>query len=410
MVAKSSVTTAPRWSSLRVRCLPSNRSGYVRVKSSRRRHMTRPMPRAGASSWERRDFVAPGEGRGDADLVDPWAAEESSLASGARVGVESSVVRSGQGAPSVAVQTARGSEDVLPVASNESTDGPPGLWDGPDSDLEDAGLLEDFAGAETDDGPEQRSEEPTYGSAAEGVLHVGESAFDDAEELPGLEDLVDHFDPEASRSPWDSEVEEDPWDYRSSEKAAKIARLLMVRRESERATAFTALQDLFTEHPHPATFRAITGLCRAGIDLDMLMTTVTLRDLWLDEPCTWQRRGGGLHLPSWELALRVAEARADWPVEEMLDPGWLQDWHSLALGSPGYPSLAAYVEVVLERIPRDPRWAELSRRASAFDQAVTTADLSGNRRRLDCAVDRADKRSRYYFEVEAGTTDSRNVW
>jgi hypothetical protein len=354
--------------------------------------------------------VVPDEGRGDTEPVDPWAVEESSLPSGARVGVESGVAPFGQAAPSAAVQTAGDSEGVLPVASSESTDGPPGSWDGPDSDLEDAGLLEDFAEAETDDDPEQHLEEPAYGPAAEGVLHLGESDLDVAGELPGLEDLVDDFDPEASRSPWDSEVDEGLWDYRSSEKAAKIAKLLKLSRESERSAAFAALQDLFTEYSHPATFRAITGLCRTGIDLDTLMTTVTLRTLWLDEPCTWQRRGGGLHLPSWRLALRVTQARADWPVEEMFDPGWLRDWHSLARGSPGYPSVAAHVEVVLERFPGDPRWAELGRRASAFEQAVTTADLSGYRRRLNYAVDRADNQWRYFFEVEVGTADSRNAW
>lgn len=368
------------------------------------------MPRAGVSGWESQDFVAPDEGRGDAEPVDPWAVEESSPASGARVGVESGVAPSGQAVPSAAVQTARGSENVLPVASNESTDGPLGSWDGPDSDLEDAGLLEDFAEAATDDGPEQHLQEPTYGPAAEGVLYLGESAPDDAGEFRGLEDLVDDFDPEASRSPWDSEVDEGISDYRSFEKAAKIAQLLTVRRESERSTAFAALKDLFTEHSHSATFRAITGLCRAGIDLDTLMTTVTLRTLWLEEPCTWQRRGGGLHLPSWGLALRVAQARADWPVEEMFDSGWLRDWHSLTRGSSGYPSVAAYVEVVLERFPGDPRWAEFSRRASAIEQAVTTVDVSGHRRRLDCAVDRADNQWRYFFEVEVGTADSRNAW
>ena len=370
----------------------------------------RPMPRAGVSRWERRDFVVPDEGRGDADPIDPWAVEESSPAPGVRVRVESGRARPAQAAPPAVVPTAGVSDDVLPVASDESVGVPPDSWGGRDSDLEGAGVLEDFTGVATDEDPEQLAEEATYGPAVEGVLYVGELAFDEAGEFLGLEDLVDDFDPEASRSPWDSEVEEALWDYRSSEKAAKIAKLLRVRRESERLSAFAALQDLFTEHSHPATFRAISGLCRTGIDLDMLMTTVTLRNLWLDEPCTWQRRGGGLQLPSWRLAFRVAEARADWPVEQMLDLGWLRDWHSLAVGSPGYPSVAAYVEVVLERIPGDPRWAALSRRASAIEQAVTTADLGGHRRRLKWAVDRADDRWRYFFDVEAGTADSRNAW
>ncbi len=370
------------------------------------------MPRAGVSRWERRDFVAPDKGRGDADLIDPWAVEESSPAPGVRVRVESGRARSAQAAPSAVVSTAGGSEDVLPVASDapESVGGPPDLRGGRDSDLEGAGVLEDLTEVATDEGPEPLPEEATYGPAAEGVLYLEEPPFDDAAEFLGLEDLVDDFDPEASRSPWDSEVEEILGDYLSSEKAAKIAKLLKVRRESERLAAFADLQDLFTEYSHPATFRAISGLCRTGIDLDMLMTTVTLRNLWLDEPCTWQRRGGGLHLPSWGLALRVAEARAEWPVEQMLDLGWLRDWHSLAVGSPGYPSVVAYVEVVLERIPGDPRWAALSRRASAFDQAVTTADLGGHRRRLNWAVDRADDRWRYFFDVEAGTADSKNAW
>lgn len=206
-------------------------------------------------------------------------------------------------------------------------------------------------------------------------------------ELPGMDDLVDDFDPEARRSPWTLDVKDVPADHRSFEKAVTIAKLLKVRRESERLAALADLQDLFTEYPHPATFRALRRLCRDGIDLDMLMTTATLRNLWLEERCTWQRRSGGLHLPSWELALRVAAARADWPVEQMFDLEWLREWQALAGGSPGYPSVAAYVEVVLARIPGDPRWATLSRHASAVDRAA----------------------DRYFFDVEPGTADWKSV-
>lgn len=354
--------------------------------------------------------MATDQGRGDTDVVDPWAVDESSPVSGVRVGVESGRSRAGQVAPAAVVPTAGDSEGPLPVASDESLDRPSDLWDGPDSDLEDATVLEDLTEVGTDDGPGEFSEEATYGPGTEGVLHVGEPALGDAAEFLALEDFVDDFDPEASRSPWDSEVEEALWDYRSSEKAARIAKLLGVKRESERLTAFAALQDLFTEYSHPATFRAISELCRKGIDLNTLMTTVTLRNLWLDEPCTWQRRGGGLHLPSWGLALRVAEARAEWPVEQMLDLAWLRDWHSLSKGSPGYPSVATYVDVVLRGSQRDRRWATLGRRASAVDRAVTTADLGGHRRRLDRAVDRADACERYFFDVEPGTVDSRSAW
>lgn len=330
--------------------------------------------------------------------------------SGVRVGVESDRSSAGQVASSAVVPTAGGSEESLPGASDESLDGPSDLWDGPDSDLEDATVLEDLTEVGTDDGPGEFSEEATYGPGAEGVLHLGEPAFGDAAELLGLEDFVDDFDPEARRSPWESEVEETHSDYRASEKAAKIAKLLRVRCESERRAAVADLQDLFTEYPHPATFHAINGLCRAGIDLDTLMTTVTLRSLWLDEPCTWQRRGDGLHLPSWSLALRVAVARAEYPVEQMFDLDWLRDWHTLTLGSPGYPSVAAYVDVVLEGTFGDPRWAALSRRASAIDRPVATADLSGRQRRLNRAMDRAKDRPKYFFHVEAGTVDSRSAW
>lgn len=330
--------------------------------------------------------------------------------SGVRVGVESDRSSAGQVTSSAVVPTAGGSEESLPGASDESLDGPSDLWEGPESDLEDATVLADDTDVGTDDLPEQLPEEATYDTRAEGVLHLGGPALGDAAEFLGLEDFVDDFDPEASRSPWDSEVEEALWDYRSSEKAAKIAKLLRVRCESERREAVADLQDLFTEYPHPATFHAINGLCRVGIDLNTLMTTATLRSLWLDEPCTWQRRGDGLHLPSWSLASRVAVARAEYPVEEMFDLDWLRDWQALTRGSPGYPSVAAYVEVVLERTAGDPRWAALSRRATAHDRVVITADLGSGSRRLSRALDRAEVCPMYFFRVEPGTVDSRSAW
>ncbi len=356
--------------------------------------------------------MAPDERTGVGDPIDPWTVEDQALpVSGVRARTGPGRERSAEAAPSTAASGAGDSEGVLPVVS----DAPELVGDLPDSlglyeDLEGVGVLGDLRHLAIEEGLEELQGGATDGPVAEGVLYQGEPALGDAAEFLGLEDFVDDFDPEARRSPWESEVEETHSDYRSSEKAAKIAKLLKVRCESERQAAVADLQDLFTEYPHPATFRAIDGLCRVGIDLDTLMTTVTLRSLWLEEPCTWQRRGDGLHLPSWSLALRVAVARAEYPVEQMFDLDWLRDWQALTRGSPGYPSVAAYVEVVLERTAGDPRWAALSRRATAIDRVVITADLSGDRRRLNWALDRAEVCPMYFFKVEPGTVDSRSAW
>lgn len=340
------------------------------------------------------------EARGDAGLIDPWAVEESSSVSDARVGVESDRPGSAPADQSAVVTAAADSDGFVPDPSCAPEAEPPDVRGGRDVDLEDAGAFEDFIEVPTGEDPERLREEATYGL-------ITESA---PAELPGLDDLVDDFDPEARRSPWVLDGEDVPADHRPSEKAVTIAKLLKVRRESERLAAFAALRDLFSEYSHPATFRAIHRLCRTGVDLDTLMTTVTLRNLWLEEPCTWQRRSGGLDRPSWGLALRVAVARAEWPVEQMFDLEWLREWQTLAAGSPGYPSVAAYVEIVLVRTPGDPRWATLSRHASAIDPAVITADLSGRRRRLDRALNRADGRDLYFFDVEPGTADWKSVW
>lgn len=356
--------------------------------------------------------MVPNESTGVGDLIDPWAVEDETLpVSGVRARAGPGRERSAEATPSTAAPAAGGSENVHPV----EREWPDLVGDPPDSlglddDLGGARVFGDLTHLVTDEGLENLQGGATDGPVAEGVLYQGEPALGDAAEFLGLEDFVDDFDPEARRSPWESEVEEIHSDYRSSEKAAKIAKLLRVSRESERLAAIADLQDLFTEYPHPATFNAISGLCRVGIDLDTLMTTVTLRSLWLDEPCTWQRRGGGLHLPSWRLAFRVAVARAEYPVEQMFDLDWLRDWQGLPPGNPGYPSVAAYVEVVLEQTEEDPRWAMLSRRATAVDEVVITADLSGDRRRLNWALDRAEARPMYFFKVEPGTVDSRSAW
>lgn len=112
--------------------------------------------------------MIPSEGRGDADLIDPWAVEERSSVSGVRSGVESDRAGSAQAGHSAVVSTAVDSEDVVPDPScaPETVGEPPDAWGG-DGELEDAGAFEDLIEVASDEDSARHPEEATYGLIAE---------------------------------------------------------------------------------------------------------------------------------------------------------------------------------------------------------------------------------------------------
>jgi hypothetical protein len=155
----------------------------------------------------------------------------------------------------------------------------------------------------------------------------------------------------------------DPAQAQAREKAVMIAALLEVttRRELDDATAL--LEALFLERRRPSTFKALERAAREGLDLATLRDMAELRALWAQHPEWWACRSfsrsvrngatslsqlpNGATALSWALARRVCLARADYPVEQMIDPDWLGEWRRLP-PSAGTP--VSFVDYLAEKL------------------------------------------------------------
>jgi hypothetical protein len=152
----------------------------------------------------------------------------------------------------------------------------------------------------------------------------------------------------------------DPSGGEAKQKAAIIATLLDVTTRRELNAAAAWLYELFVEHPRPATFSALERAALEGLDFATLRDMAALRALWAQHPEWWvcrilsrharngatsvSRLPNGATALSWALARRICLARADYPVEQMIDPDWLGEWYRLR-PQPGTPvSFVTFIE------------------------------------------------------------------
>jgi hypothetical protein len=152
----------------------------------------------------------------------------------------------------------------------------------------------------------------------------------------------------------------DPSRGEAKQKAAKIAMLLDVTTRRELNAAVAWLSALFMEHPRPATFLALERAALEGLNFATLRDMAALRALWAQHTEWWvcrvlprhvckgptrlSRLAHGATALSWALARRICLARADYPVEQMIDPDWLGEWYRLR-PEPGTPvSFVTFIE------------------------------------------------------------------
>lgn len=158
----------------------------------------------------------------------------------------------------------------------------------------------------------------------------------------------------------------DPSRAVAKQKAAMIAALLDVTTRRELNAAVAWLEALFVEHPRPATFLALERAALEGLDFATLRDMAALRALWAQHPEWWvcrvlsrharngatslSRLANGATALSWALARRICLARADYPVEQMIDPDWLGEWYRLR-PQPGLP--ASFVTFIEDKIANE---------------------------------------------------------
>jgi hypothetical protein len=191
----------------------------------------------------------------------------------------------------------------------------------------------------------------------------------------------------------------DPSRARATEKAARIAALLDVTTRHEMNAAVAWLEALFLEHPRPSTFLALERAALEGLDFATLRDMAALRGLWAQHPEWWVCRipshharngatgisllANGTTALSWAQARRICQARADYPVAEMIDPDWLTEWYRLR---PEAGSPISFLSFIEEKIA-----AETSRQIHAgLDALHRAGDLVERWDRHDWARDLYD--------------------
>ena len=177
-----------------------------------------------------------------------------------------------------------------------------------------------------------------YDSTQDIVPHDSSNLFD-----------IDDFDPDAQQKPWHVNLGADRGLGKARAKAAHIAISLDINTSKDVNLALEYLIEFFSRFPHPATYRSIKKISSQGIDYQTLHSIIELRCIWEERSDWWRRRTIRGHITrsasalTWAAAYRVCIARRDYPVEDMIDDGWINEWLHLPRGYPGYFSFPDYI-------------------------------------------------------------------
>ena len=160
------------------------------------------------------------------------------------------------------------------------------------------------------------------------------------------------FDDEARQSPWKEAVELDEladsrYFIRANEKAAGIVDYFEYKTPRERDDAYRYLVEFFSDHSHNKTFESIRAIALKGPDLELLRNVVNLRMMWVDREDICDRWRFSRFYRSikvtWEVAYAVCIYRQEYPVEEMIDDGWVGEWLEFPIISRIYWSFSAFL-------------------------------------------------------------------
>jgi hypothetical protein len=135
-------------------------------------------------------------------------------------------------------------------------------------------------------------------------------------------------------------------------RAGWLVDILEIINSRRRAAMKERFKEVFTAHPHAATFRALSDLVDLGATADELLIANDLRELWALTPIWWSIRiRGRLTCPdegagmlSWRKAWRFASESGEAVAEEIIDSDWFQDWLNLRIGDRCYWRFVDYVE------------------------------------------------------------------
>ena len=232
-------------------------------------------------------------------------------------------------------------------------------------------------------------------------------AYDSTQDIVPHDSLnlldIDDFDPDAQQNPYHVDLGADRGLGKAREKASRIAISLDVNTSKDVNLAMEYLIEFFSRFPHPATYRSIKKISSQSIDYQTLHSIIELRYIWEERSDWWRRRTirgheanitRGASALTWAAAYRVCIARRDYPVEDMIDDRWLNEWLRLPRGYPGYFSFPDYIDKKVACVGIDGMYHEPAQEGgSAYRNPEVGEDIMRYIKQL--ATKRLDGDSRY---------------
>lgn len=125
----------------------------------------------------------------------------------------------------------------------------------------------------------------------------------------------------AAVSPWETaSLEEDPAETRAWRRAYTIAFHLEDSFSKDRLERHASwIYNFFNKNIHKKTCHALLKLCKGGLRFRELSALLRLRQLWAEQ-------FKGIPVPPYEWFLWLVRERRDFPVEDMIDPAWFDEW------------------------------------------------------------------------------------
>lgn len=161
-------------------------------------------------------------------------------------------------------------------------------------------------------------------------------------------ELLPDFNENAQQLLWDPDsLNIDSNDRSVIRNASIISDLLEVKNPAEQREAIKYLEGILSAQPR--TFHAIKNIAMEGISFAELKTIIELRHAWAERSDWWvYRRKGEVYRSqgalSWELAQQICQARSEFPIDQMIEESWLEEWLCLRPGTAGYQSFSSFIE------------------------------------------------------------------
>jgi hypothetical protein len=179
------------------------------------------------------------------------------------------------------------------------------------------------------------------------------ASTDWAVDLP-LPDFVPH----AAQNPFQFDARLPSIEDKAKQRARWLVSLLDVPQLKQRVTFEIRFTELFSTHPHAATFTALADLALEETSADELWSAFELKELWASTPLWWsmRRRGSrqpltpdnGANMLGWSRSCRFVAGRKGLPSEVVIDPDWFNDWLELSISDPLYWRFIDYAEARID--------------------------------------------------------------